>query len=376
MRGACAAGNRLERPSAVARGGGRGSSFDPTRSRLRLATRDIGNTVSKVSLSFSGTGVHGATVAAAKSSHSYAQPASAPAALSLLRSFLPLDHLISHVDLLIKCRRLTSRPPAVASRVFCLLAMAAARLPLAAVAVAAQLVLGVGGGWWGSSDSSADSSAEPQHQVAWEELRRELEATAAAPMDESVLPLFDRAAGLARMEHWRRELGLPDPQRSRADSSRPAGAAAFLDEDLDGTGWDYWESAEAAGWDHADGGEERPSREFSKGATDRRSMETIALYQRLQAQAIAERMWSNKPAATLLSATEISGGSSSIASAAPSIWPIACNEGLTAEMYRSAYGVIAGCSPQSGECERRVVDGFATPTECAQLIAATDIAMQ
>ena len=96
--------------------------------------------------------------------------------------------MISHVDQWI-CSVENEPAVTVASRV-CLLAMAAARLPLAAVAVAAQLVLGVGGGWWGSSDSSADSSAEPQHQVAWEELRRELEATAAAPLDESVLPLF------------------------------------------------------------------------------------------------------------------------------------------------------------------------------------------
>jgi hypothetical protein len=105
VRGACAAGNRLERPSAVARGGGRGSSFDPTRSRLRLATRDIGDTVSKVSLSFSGTGVHGATVAAAKSSRSCTASPSASGVVHGVvsaASFLPLDHLISHVDLLIK----------------------------------------------------------------------------------------------------------------------------------------------------------------------------------------------------------------------------------------------------------------------------------
>lgn len=208
--------------------------------------------------------------------------------------------------------------------------------------------------------------------TAWDALRRH--RLVDVQLDDSVLPLFDRQAGQERVERWRRELGVAATHSSRTANAmeQPALAATFLDEDLDGTGWGTRDRPDAGVND-----DKAAPAEFSKGATDRRSLETIALYQRLQAQAIAARTWNHKPSATLIRATELAGtAGDACPHTAASVWRIACSEGLTAEMYRSAYGVIQGCSPQSEQCERRVLDGFATPVECAQLIAATNGAMQ
>ena len=79
-------------------------------------------------------------------------------------------------------------------------------------------------------------------------------------------------------------------------------------------------------------------------------MQTLALYQRLQAQAVASRMYPGKLTITLIDATTRSGISESsenrptsgglttceprpppVASLA-SIWPVACDEALTEEM--------------------------------------------
>jgi hypothetical protein len=216
--------------------------------------------------------------------------------------------------------------------------------------------------------SGARGNWEQTAQTAWDALRRHKPID--VQLDVSVLPLFDRDAGQARVQRWRRELGMAAPQPH--PTMHPMPTATFLDEDLDGTGWDTWDRVDAGVDD-----DKKPSPEFSKGATDRRSLETTALYQQLQAQAVAERSWNHKPSATLIRATELAGtAGEACPQTAASIWGIACSEGLTAEMYRSAYGVIPGCSPRSGQCERRVLDGFATPVECAQLIAATTGAMQ
>ena len=46
-------------------------------------------------------------------------------------------------------------------------------------------------------------------------------------------------------------------------------------------------------------------------------------------------------------------------------------------MYQHAYGVIPGCSPHAfAPCQRRILDNFATPAECADLIEATEMAME
>lgn len=226
--------------------------------------------------------------------------------------------------------------------------------------------------WWSGLLASAESQPDEQTQTAWVELRRQQPVVR---LDESVLPLFDRETGEARVDRWQRELGLPAKRRRTSTVDQPGPTAAFLDEDLDGTGWDFWQGGAQAIQANSVHQDTPPPPEFSKGATDRRSMETLALYQRLQAQAIAERSWRHKPSVTLIGATELAGAGDACAQTA-SVWSTSCNEGLTAEMYRSAYGVIPGCSPQSGHCDRRVLDGFATPIECAQLIAATNSAMQ
>ena len=226
--------------------------------------------------------------------------------------------------------------------------------------------------WW--RGSRVESQTDEQMQTAaWAELRRQQPVV---QLDESVLLLFDREAGEARVDRWRGELGLPTRRRTSAmDQTVPVARTSFLYEDFDGTGWDFWQGGVKAGQGTSLHQDEPPPPEFSKGATDRRSMETLALYQRLQAQAIAERSWRHKPSVTLIRATELAGSGDACAQTA-SVWSISCNEGLTAEMYHGAYGVIPGCSPQRGPCDRRVLDGFATPVECAQLIAATNSAMQ
>ena len=46
-------------------------------------------------------------------------------------------------------------------------------------------------------------------------------------------------------------------------------------------------------------------------------------------------------------------------------------------MYQHAYGVIPGCSPHAfAPCQRRILDNFATPAECSDLIDATEMAME
>ena len=46
-------------------------------------------------------------------------------------------------------------------------------------------------------------------------------------------------------------------------------------------------------------------------------------------------------------------------------------------MYQHAYGVIPGCSPHAfAPCQRRILDNFATPAECSDLIEATEMAME
>ena len=114
------------------------------------------------------------------------------------------------------------------------------------------------GGWWGSGSDAEDSPP------AWEDLAA---PAPSAELSPSVLPLFDSAAGLARMEQLRVELGLPTARRSppprprQRQQASASGQGEFLDEDLDGEGWDYFEAGEAA-LDTASGDGGETGREF------------------------------------------------------------------------------------------------------------------
>jgi hypothetical protein len=164
-----------------------------------------------------------------------------------------------------------------------------------------------------------------------------------------VAALFDAAAGQHRVNALRVQLGFPP-------ATIPSQPSPSLDR-------------------------ARPSGEFTKGATDRRSLDTLALYQQLQAIVLHERLraGASRPVRVLLNATpspelnharQWARGVEATAS-----WSVPCDDRMYSK--ESAYGIIAGCSPTGrAPCQRRVHDEFATPEECAALIGAADVAMR
>ena len=155
-------------------------------------------------------------------------------------------------------------------------------------------------GWWGD-----EAALEPPRDPPAGEL----------PLHPAVeAALFDPVAGPERVERLRLELGLPPPLRRERHAGGQGGGGETGD-----AGWSPWDD------DEEEGDEE--GRQFSKGATDRQSMETLARYQRLQAEAVGQRTWPDKPTKTLLAARDPSGASAAeTCGLAPSVWPVACDD--------------------------------------------------